>query len=226
LGLILDSSVLIAAERRMQPVSEVLAAVCAATGFGNIMISAISVTELEHGIWRADTAERTRYRRSYIDEVYAAIPVQPFTKEIGHTSKSGPWSCSREQSGRGVPRTERTGRAKGISRSTFAYKEGSSVTSLRDLHDATLKNVSLEWQTAIALLTFKIGIADSDVAIVEAKGVTNLNCPRLLPWGPSSSVNSAGLEEHADGRCLTIEMQSGDFLESFCREIEVKQPSE
>jgi predicted nucleic acid-binding protein len=67
----------------MQPVSEVLAAVCAATGFGNIMISAISVTELEHGIWRADTAERTRHRRSYIDEVYAAIPVQSFTKEIG-----------------------------------------------------------------------------------------------------------------------------------------------
>jgi tRNA(fMet)-specific endonuclease VapC len=83
LGLILDSSVLIAAERRMQPVSEMLAAVCAATGFDNIMISAISVTELEHGIWRADTVERTRYRRTYIDEVYAVIPVQPFTKEIG-----------------------------------------------------------------------------------------------------------------------------------------------
>jgi len=83
LGLILDSSVLIAAERLMQPVSEVLSAVYAVTGVNNIMISAISVTELEHGIWRADTAERTRYRRTYIDEIYAAIPVQPFTKEIG-----------------------------------------------------------------------------------------------------------------------------------------------
>jgi hypothetical protein len=58
LGLILDSSVLIAAERRMQPVSEMLAAVCATTGFDNIMISAISVTELEHGTGRitADAA--------------------------------------------------------------------------------------------------------------------------------------------------------------------------
>jgi predicted nucleic acid-binding protein len=82
LGLILDSSVLIAAERQREPVSGLLARVAAATEIERIMISAVSVIELEHGFWRANTPEASTRRRIYLDEILTAIPVQPFTKEI------------------------------------------------------------------------------------------------------------------------------------------------
>jgi tRNA(fMet)-specific endonuclease VapC len=83
LGLILDSSVLIAAERKAQPISELLGVVRARSGVADILLSAISVIELEHGLWRANTAELARRRRLYLDAIFFAIPVQPFTKEMG-----------------------------------------------------------------------------------------------------------------------------------------------
>jgi predicted nucleic acid-binding protein len=46
------------------------------------MISAVSVVELEHGFWRAQTPEQSQRRRIYLDEVLIAIKVQPFTTEI------------------------------------------------------------------------------------------------------------------------------------------------
>jgi len=82
-GLILDSSVLIDAERQTRPVSDLLAAIRTAFGAADILVSAVSVIELEHGIWRANTPEIAQRRRIYIEEVFAAIPVQPFTKEMG-----------------------------------------------------------------------------------------------------------------------------------------------
>jgi tRNA(fMet)-specific endonuclease VapC len=82
-GLILDSSVLIDGERRARPVSELLAAIRTAAGITEILLSAISVIELEHGIWRANTPELAQRRRIYLEEVFTVIPVQPFTKEIG-----------------------------------------------------------------------------------------------------------------------------------------------
>jgi tRNA(fMet)-specific endonuclease VapC len=47
------------------------------------MLSAVSVIELEHGLWRANTPELAQRRRLYLDEIYIAIPVQAFTKEMG-----------------------------------------------------------------------------------------------------------------------------------------------
>jgi len=82
-GLILDSSVLIAAERGAQPVSELLTSVRASAGVTDILLSAVSVIELEHGYWRAPAPEVAQKRRAYLDEVFAAIPVQPFTMEMG-----------------------------------------------------------------------------------------------------------------------------------------------
>lgn len=73
---------IIAAERRAQPVSYLLTATSTATGPEDIMLSAVSVFELEHGCWRADTAERAKRRRAWIDEVLSVIPVQPFTTEV------------------------------------------------------------------------------------------------------------------------------------------------
>jgi hypothetical protein len=55
MGLIPDSSVLIAAERKNQPFSDLLVEIRAANGFGNIPLPAVGVMELEHGYWRANT---------------------------------------------------------------------------------------------------------------------------------------------------------------------------
>ncbi len=39
----------------------------------------------DHGIYRARSAEQEAKRRSYLEAVFAAIPVKPFTRDIGHT---------------------------------------------------------------------------------------------------------------------------------------------
>ena len=39
--------------------------------------------ELEHGWHRANTPEAALKRRRYLDEVFAVIPVEPFTREMG-----------------------------------------------------------------------------------------------------------------------------------------------
>ena len=51
-------------------------------GETEIVLSSITVIELEHGAHRAQTAERARKRREYLDTVFAAIPVEPFTRAM------------------------------------------------------------------------------------------------------------------------------------------------
>ena len=76
MGLILDSSILVAAERRGEPVSDLLARIFAVTGHHDVLISAVTVIEIEHGLWRANTPDLARRRRRYLDEIYLAIPVR------------------------------------------------------------------------------------------------------------------------------------------------------
>jgi predicted nucleic acid-binding protein len=78
MGLALDSGVLIAAERGAKPVSELLAALEHEQGETEIVLSSITVIELEHGLHRAQTAERARKRRDYL----GSDPVEPFTMEM------------------------------------------------------------------------------------------------------------------------------------------------
>jgi tRNA(fMet)-specific endonuclease VapC len=82
MGLVLDSGVLIAAERDAKPVSELLATLEHEHGETEIVLSSITVIELEHGLHRARTAEQAAKRRAYLDTVYAAIPVEAFTREM------------------------------------------------------------------------------------------------------------------------------------------------
>ena len=82
MGLVLDSGVLIAAEREARPVSSLLETLEQEHGETEIVLSSITVIELEHGLHRAQTAEQARKRREYLDTVFAAIPVEPFTREM------------------------------------------------------------------------------------------------------------------------------------------------
>ena len=83
MGLVLDSSVLIAAEREKRPVSQLLASLSAEYSETEFLLSSISVMELEHGWYRAKFPEAATKRRRFLDEVLATIPVESFTREMG-----------------------------------------------------------------------------------------------------------------------------------------------
>jgi hypothetical protein len=100
------------------------------------------------------------------------------------------------------------------------------MNSLPDLHDATLDTLQFDWKTARLQLRFKIGVEKYDFIVVEAMDVTYLDCPRLLPWGPSNSVNGAKLERLDVDHMLEIEMQSGDLLKVSCSGLILKLISE
>jgi tRNA(fMet)-specific endonuclease VapC len=79
LGLVLDSSVVIDAERKKQPVTDFIEAILAAHGPVDLSLSPVTVAELVHGIYRARTPEASRRRREYIEELVSLVPVHPVT---------------------------------------------------------------------------------------------------------------------------------------------------
>lgn len=79
MGLILDSSVLIAAERKGQNARQALRTISEKTGDTDIGLSVITVIEVAHGAARADSVERAAIRRRFINELLTAIPVYPIT---------------------------------------------------------------------------------------------------------------------------------------------------
>jgi len=82
LGLLLDTSVLIASERRGEAIEDILRRVRAEYGEVDIALSAISAVELTHGIYRAKTdADRAR-RRIFADGVFQGLIVHPVSLEI------------------------------------------------------------------------------------------------------------------------------------------------
>jgi predicted nucleic acid-binding protein len=79
LGVVLDSSVVIKAERQRLDVALFLKHVAAQIGECEVALCSISVAELAHGIYRADTAERRQARRVFLDDLKATVQVYPIT---------------------------------------------------------------------------------------------------------------------------------------------------
>lgn len=82
MGLILDSSAVIAGERKGQDSAELLADLREVLGVDAIALSTVSVIELEHGIWRAKDASQAQRRQKFFDDLFAAIPTYPLTFAI------------------------------------------------------------------------------------------------------------------------------------------------
>jgi tRNA(fMet)-specific endonuclease VapC len=81
MGLILDSSVVIAAERRGDTPEQLVEQAIRLAGNQEAALSSIGLTELVHGIYRANS-EQTRLRRqSFVDELRAGLTVYPYTDE-------------------------------------------------------------------------------------------------------------------------------------------------
>lgn len=81
MGLILDSSVAIAAERRGDNVTQLLKQIVATAGNQAAVLSAIGLTELVHGIYRAQTPQARVRRESFIHELLNDVDVYPYTKD-------------------------------------------------------------------------------------------------------------------------------------------------
>ena len=75
MGLILDSSVLIAAERQGKNARNVLTAIAADIGETEVGISAVTLIEPAHGAARADTPQRRTKREQFVEELLTAVPV-------------------------------------------------------------------------------------------------------------------------------------------------------
>ena len=82
MGVILDSSAVIAGERQGQTALEVLASLRKVLGPGPIAISTVSVIELEHGIWRAKDPAVASHRRQFFEDLFGVVPAIPLTFRI------------------------------------------------------------------------------------------------------------------------------------------------
>lgn len=82
MGLILDSSVLVAAERQGQNARQMLESIARNIAETEIGTSVVAVIELAHGIARADTPERKAKRQLFVSELLGALPIYPLTVEL------------------------------------------------------------------------------------------------------------------------------------------------
>ena len=98
MGLILDSSVVIAAERRGDSVEQLIEKIVKSTGDQEAALSAVGLTELIHGIYRAQTPEVRQRREAFISELLSDLTVYPYTKETALVAGK----LDGEQQGRGV----------------------------------------------------------------------------------------------------------------------------
>ncbi|HUX67768.1 MAG TPA: PIN domain-containing protein [Terriglobales bacterium] len=79
MGLILDSSVVIAAERRGATVRQLLEHVMDTAGDQDAALSTVGVTDLIHGIHRAQSPEVKSRRQAFIAELLADVAAYPYT---------------------------------------------------------------------------------------------------------------------------------------------------
>ena len=82
MGLILDSSVLVASERAGQNARQALEAISSKIVETEIGISVLTLVELAHGASRANTSERKAKRHRFIQDLLTAVPVYPVTSSL------------------------------------------------------------------------------------------------------------------------------------------------
>lgn len=78
MGLILDSSILIAGERRGDTLQQIIQRVNATYGDVESALSAISIIELTHGIYRSKAPHQRASRQAFVDELTRDMIVHLF----------------------------------------------------------------------------------------------------------------------------------------------------
>jgi predicted nucleic acid-binding protein len=81
-GIALDSGVCIRAERLRMSMGSFLTALVNMNVGDQIALTAIGVTELVHGIYRADSLARSQARRVFVETLLLHIPVLDYTHGV------------------------------------------------------------------------------------------------------------------------------------------------
>ena len=82
MGLILDSSLLVAAERQGKNARQMLADIAREVGETEVAISVVTLIELAHGAARAGTPERKAKRQQFTQELVTALPIHSVTAPV------------------------------------------------------------------------------------------------------------------------------------------------
>jgi hypothetical protein len=85
-----------------------------------------------------------------------------------------------------------------------------SDETLRNLHDAVLERVVIDWDQAIARV--ELTRVPGGSTVLELRGLVEFKMTRRQEWGPSVFVNAADVRASDGEVVLTIEMQSGDRI--------------
>ena len=80
LGIVLDSSVLIAAERRKLRPDQAIESVREAVGVVSIILCSVTVAEIGHRIYRAKTFDTYNRRRAFLEELKTTVPIHAVTE--------------------------------------------------------------------------------------------------------------------------------------------------
>ena len=137
MGLILDSSVLVAAERQGHNARKMLASIARKIAETEVGISVVTPIELAHGAARADTPERKAKRHKFIEELLTAVPTHPVTVPLAlrrTNRRREPSAGNPSSSSRSAHRRNRT-------RTRIQCGDGQSSplpTAARSVHRGTL----------------------------------------------------------------------------------------
>ena len=85
MGVILDSSIVVAAERRGHNVPHILEQIRATYGEIDVGLSVVTIAELVHGAYRAKADADRVQRLAFIEELCRDVPVHPVTLEIARS---------------------------------------------------------------------------------------------------------------------------------------------
>ncbi len=88
MGLTLDTSTLVSAERRGHSVRDIFAQLHSVHGTVPAGLSAVTLVELAHGIERAKPDARRKHRQSFLDDLVADMAIYPLTTEIARLAGS------------------------------------------------------------------------------------------------------------------------------------------
>ena len=98
MGLILDSSVVIDAERQDETVERLIERIIRSMGDQDAALSAVGLTEIVHGVYRASTPTVRARRELFLNELMSVLTIYPYTTETAMLAGK----LDAEQQGKGV----------------------------------------------------------------------------------------------------------------------------
>jgi predicted nucleic acid-binding protein len=82
MGLILDSTVLISAERKGLNARQALVEIAGRVAGEDVAVSVVTLIELAHGVARAETPKRKATREQFLRELMTALPLHPISVAV------------------------------------------------------------------------------------------------------------------------------------------------